>query len=293
MDSSVSPTFGEQEGSAWKGHFDCTCYHPLFLLNQFGMLERCALRHGNAQSADNWRDVLDPVIARYAGRKLGGRFFRADAAYASPAIYARLEEAGYLYAIRLPANAVLRETIARRLTRPVGRPSQTKVKRFHEDFQYQAQSWDTSRRVIARIEWHPGELFPRVDFIITNLPMEPDWVVRFYNQRGMAEQHIKEGKYAFRWTRLSCRRFRDNEVRLQLHALAYNLATFLRCIELPEAMADWSLTSLQPKLIKIGARTVRHARAITFQLAEVAVTSPMVRAMFAAIRRLRTPPSCA
>jgi len=79
--------------------------------------------------------------------------------------------------------------------------------------------------------------------------MEPDWVVRFYNQRGTAEQRIKEGKYTFRWTRLSCRRFRDNEVRLQLHALAYNLASFLRCIELPEAMADWSLTSLQLKLI--------------------------------------------
>ncbi len=102
----------------------------------------------------------------------------------------------------------------------------------------------------------------------------------------------KEGKYAFRWTRLSCRKFRDNEVRLQLHALAYNLATFLRCIELPEAMADWSLTSLQRKLIKIGARVVRHARAITFQLAEVAVTGPMVRAILAAIRRLRAPPSC-
>ena len=82
-------------------------------------------------------------------------------------------------------------------------------------------------------------------------------------------------------------------VRLQLHALAYNLATCLRCIELPEAMADWSLTSLQLKLIKIGARVVRHARAITFQLAEVAVTGPMVRAVLAAIRRLRTPPSCA
>src|SRR3546814_16239747 len=80
---------------------------------------------------------------------------------------------------------------------------------------------------------------------------------------------------------------------LQLHALAYNLATFLRCIELPEAMADWSLTSLQLKLIKIGARVVRHARAITFKLAEVAVTGPMVRAVLAAIRRLRTPPSCA
>ena len=82
-------------------------------------------------------------------------------------------------------------------------------------------------------------------------------------------------------------------MRLQLHALAYNLATFLRCIELPEAMADGSLTSLQLKLIKIGARVVRHARAITFQLAEVAVTGPMVRAILAAIRRLRAPPSCA
>lgn len=146
---------------------------------------------------------------------------------------------------------------------PVGRPSQNRVKRFYKDFEYQAASWDKPRRVIAKIEWHPGELFPRVGFIVTKLPMNPDWVVRFYNQRGTAEQHIKEGKHAFRWTRLSCRKFRDNEVRLQQHALAYNLATFLRCIELPEAMANWSLTSLQLKLIKIGARMIRHARAIT------------------------------
>ena len=111
MDSSVSPTHGDQEGSAWNGHFDCSCYHPNFLFNQFGMLERCALRHGNVHSADGWRDVLDPVIARYAERDLGGRFFRADAAYAIPAIYERLEEARFFYAIRLPANAVLKDKI--------------------------------------------------------------------------------------------------------------------------------------------------------------------------------------
>ena len=139
--------------------------------------------HGNVHSADGWQEVLDPVIARYAGRNLGGRFFRADAAYAIPALYERLEETGYFYAIRLRANNVLREQIAHRLTRPVGRPSQTKVKRFHEDFQYQAASWDKARRVIAKIEWHPGELFPRVGFIVTNLPMEPDEVTRFYNRR--------------------------------------------------------------------------------------------------------------
>ena len=93
--------------------------------------------------------------------------------------------------------------------------------------------------------------------------------------------------------RLSCRKFRDNEVRPRLHALAYNLATFKRCIELPEALADWSLTSLQLKLIEIGARLVCCARDITFQLAKVAVTGAMVRAILAAIRRLQAPPSCA
>jgi hypothetical protein len=147
------------------------------------------VRNGNVHSADGWRDVLDPVIARYAKRDIL-RFFRADAAYANPAIYARLEEAGYFYAIRLPANNILREKIAQRLARPVGSPLLTKVERIYEDFQYQAASWDKERRVIAKIEWHPGELFPRVGFIVTNLPMEPDWVVRFYNQRGTAEQHL-------------------------------------------------------------------------------------------------------
>jgi len=290
MDSSVSPTHGAQEGTAWNGHFGCACYHPNFLFNQFGMLERCALRNGNVHSADGWKDVLDPVIARYAKRDIM-RFFRADAAYAIPALYERLEEAGYLYAIRMKKNAVLEGCIAHRLTRPVGRPSKTKVKRFYEDFQYQAASWDRPRRVVAKIEWHPGELFPRLGFVVTNLPMEPDEVTRFYNRRGTAEQHIREGKYAIRWTRLSCRRFRDNEVRLQLHALAYNLAVFLATVGLPEPMAEWSLTSLQLKLIKIGARVVRHARAITFQLAEVAVSGPMVRGILAAIKRLRSPPA--
>ena len=130
-------------------------------------------------------------------------------------------------------------------------------------------------------------------FIVTNLPMEPDWVVRFYNQRGTAEQHIKEGSTIFNWTRLSHKRFRDNEVRLQLHALAYNLATFLRCIKLPEAMADWSLISLELKLMKMGTRVVPQARAITFQLAEVSVTGPIVRTILSTIHRLRAPPSCA
>ncbi len=116
---------------------------------------------------------LIPSIARYAGRDLGGRFFGPTLPTRSPRSICGWKKPGFFHAIRLPANAVLREKIAHRLTRPVGRPSLTKVKRFFEDFEYQAASWDKPRRVIAKIEWHPGELFPRVGFIVTNLPMEP------------------------------------------------------------------------------------------------------------------------
>src|SRR3954468_8969123 len=94
MDSSVSPTYGEQDGSAYNGHFGCTCYHPLFVFNQFGDLERCALRPGNVHSAEGWREVLEPVVARYR-TTMKRRYFRADAGFASPEVYAFLEAEGY------------------------------------------------------------------------------------------------------------------------------------------------------------------------------------------------------
>ena len=167
MDSSVSPTFGEQEGTAYNGHFACTCYHPLFVFNQFGDLERCSLRCGNVHSADGWKDVLQPVVARYRG-KFKRRYFRADAAFANPEVYEFLEAEGFGYAIRLPANSVLQERIGYLLRRPVGRPP-LHVRRSHASFSYQAASWSKTRRVIAKVEWHPGELYPRVGFIVTNL----------------------------------------------------------------------------------------------------------------------------
>ena len=127
MDSSVSPTFGEQEGTAYNGHFGCTCYHPLFVFNQFGDLERCALRPGNVHSAHGWHDVLVPVVERYKERAIR-LYFRGDAAFASPEIYDYLEAEGMLYAIRLPANKVLQESIAHLLKRPVGRPREKLIK---------------------------------------------------------------------------------------------------------------------------------------------------------------------
>ena len=175
MDSSVSPTHGEQEMSVWNGYYACACYHPLFVFNQFGNLERCALRPGNVHSADGWDGVLKPVVARYQG-KVSRIYFRADAAFAMPEVYEFLEAERIKYAIRLPANQILQHRIGYLLKRPVGRPS-NEARRFHANFTYQAGSWTKPRRVIAKVEWHPGELYPRVGFIVTNLSPPADRVV--------------------------------------------------------------------------------------------------------------------
>jgi Transposase DDE domain group 1 len=125
---------------------------------------------------------------------------------------------------------------------------------------------------------------------VTNLSRPTERVVAFYNQRGTAEQWIKEGKNAINWTRLSCRSFAANAVRLQLHALAY-LGDFMRTLATPEPIKDWSLTSLKEKLIKIGAKVVSHGRSFAFQMAELAVPRQMFADILSLIARLRVPPA--
>ena len=133
------------------------------------------------------------------------------------------------------------------------------------------------------------EFFPRVSFVVTNLRRFEGDVVKFYNGRGRAEQWIKEGKLALHWTRLSCHDFVDNQVRLQLFVLAYNLGNFLRRLASPNGVKHWSLTTLREKLIKIGAKVVTHARYVVFQMAEVAVPRRLFRAILERIRRLKPP----
>ena len=288
IDSSESPVNGQQEGVAYNGHFESVCYHPLFLFNHFGDCEGAMLRPGNVHSAERWREVLEPVVKRY--QEKGVRLlFRADAAFAKPEVYEYLESRDTGYAMRLPANEVLQGNIRHLLKRPVGRPPKKPVVRYH-DFVYQAQSWDIPRRVVAKVEWHQGELFPRVGFVVTNLNLPPEGVTHYYNGRGTAEQWIKEGKYALNWTRLSCHRFVANQVRLWLFVLAYNLGNFMRRLTLPESVKHWSLRSVQTKLIKMGGRLVRHARRLVFQLAEAAVSREIFRQVLERIAGLHPAP---
>jgi hypothetical protein len=266
MDSSESPVHGAQEGSAYNGHFESVCYHPLFLFNEDGDCLGATLRPGNVHSAEDWDYLLVPEIERQQaeGKRVA---FRADAAFAKPEIYDALEKHDVDYAIRIPANKSFELEIEDILFRPRGRRSRKPLVRY-KSFRYQAESWATPRRIVAKVEHHPGELFPRVGFIVTNMTLPGRSVVRFYNKRGTAAQWIREGKQATHWTRLSCHRFRANEVRLQLSVLAYNPGNLSRRVSLPQRIKSWSLTSLQQRLVKTGGRLVKHARYYWLLLAE-------------------------
>jgi hypothetical protein len=198
MDSTEIPVHGEQEQSAYNGHFESTCYHPLLLFNREGDCLAAKLRPGNVHSAEGWEELLLPEIERQ--QRMGKEVaFRADAAFAKPVIYEALEERGVKYAIRIPANEDLQRDIEELLKRPAGRPSKKPLVEY-KGFLYQAESWKTGRRVAAKVEHHVGELFPRVGFIVTNLTLPSRAVVRFYNKRATAEQWIKEGKQAVKMT---------------------------------------------------------------------------------------------
>jgi len=206
----------------------------------------------------------------------------------SSEVYKESEERGAKYAIRIPANESLQRDIAELLTRPVGRPSHRPFVRY-KSFLYQAESWNKARRVVAKVEHHAGELFPRVGFIVTNLETDSRAVVRFYNKRGTAERWIKEGKQAVKMTRLSCHRFRSNEVRLWLSVIAYNLGNLWRRLVLPRRIEKWSLTSLQQRLVKTGGRLIKHARYYWLLPAEGHLTKRLFGAMVRRITALPLP----
>ncbi len=287
MDSTEVAVYGKQEQSAYNGHFESTCYHPLLLFNREGDCLAAKLRPGNVHSAEGWEELLLPEIERQ--QRLGKEVvFRADAAFAKPELYEALEERDVKYAIRLPANDNLQRNITELLTRPVGRPSHKPVVRF-KSFLYQAASWTMVRRVVAKVEFYCGGIVPP-----RGLPRDQPGGLKpggsaLLHKRGTAEQWIKEGKQAVAMTRLSCHRFRANEVRLWLSLIAYNLGNLWRRLALPAPIGKWSLTSLQQRLVKSGGRLIQHARYYWLLLAEGHLTRRLFAGMLRKIVALPSP----
>ena len=174
----------------------------------------------------------------------------------------------------LPANHVLHRAIEPHLTRSVGRPPKSGIQTKLVDFRYQAQTWDREHRVVAKIEWHEGELFPRIGFIVTNSKLPAGKVVKVYNGRGDVENRIKEGKNTLRWDKTSCHRFAANRARLLMGVLSYNLLHMLRQFYLVGEEVKRSMEWLIKRLIKVGAKVAYHGR--RWQV-HVALSFPLAR----------------
>jgi Transposase DDE domain group 1 len=206
LDMDESSVHGQQEGSAYNGHFESVCYHPLFLFNNEGDSWRRGC--GRATSTVPMTGTsCSSQRSNVSKRQASTLRFEPKRPSPSPRIYQRLEHDNVEYAIRIPAKKTLElEVEDIPFVRGVVRVASP-------------DSWTTPRRVVAKVEHDADELFPRVGFIVTNMTLPSRSVVRFYNKRGTAEQWIKEGKQAAHCERLSCHRFRANEVR-QLGLLA-------------------------------------------------------------------------
>ncbi len=259
LDSTEDPAHGKQEGVAYNGHFAKNCFHPLFCFTSDGDCLGAKLRPGNVHSADGALEFIKLVVKRY--RSWFKLFWlRGDAAFANPETYEYCEEERITYFIRLPGNAILLRLLDPYLSRPVGRPPKSGIQVKIVDLHYQAKSWNRPRRVVAKIEWHRGELFPRIGFVVTNSRLTAGRVVKVYNGRGDVENRIKEGKNTLRWDKTSCQRFEANQARLKMGVLAYNLLHMIRQFYIWGEEVKRSIDWLIKRLIKVGARVSYHAR---------------------------------
>jgi len=259
LDSTEDPAHGKQEGVAYNGHFAKNCFHPLFAFTSEGDCLAAKLRPGNVHSADGVLELIKPIVERYRGWfKLF--WLRGDAAFANPETYEYCEENRITYFIRLPGNAILMRLLEPYLNRPVGRPPKNGIQVKVVDLQYQAKSWHKPRRVVAKIEWHRGELFPRIGFVVTNSRVPAGKAVKVYNGRAEIENRIKEGKNTLRWDKTSCQRFEANHARLKMGVLAYNLLHMIRQFYVWGEEVKRSMDWLIKRLIKVGARVSYHAR---------------------------------
>lgn len=259
LDSTDDAAHGKQEGATYNGYFKKTCFHPLFCFTSDADCVGVKLREGNVHSADSTLELLGPIVDRYRDRFK--RFWvRADAAFAKPDLYEYFETNRISYFIRLPTNDRLQRLIWPHLTRPVGRPPKSGIQTKLLSFQYQAGTWKQTRRVVCKIEWHEGELFPRVGFIVTNSRLTAGKVVKVYNGRAEIENRIKEGKLTLRWDKTSCQKFAANEARLKLGVIAYNLLHILRKFYIRGEGVRRSMEWIIRRLIKVASTVAYHAR---------------------------------
>ena len=262
-DSTDCIIHGSQVGSAYHGYYENTIYHPLLIHEAGGDLIKAVLRRGNSGSAHKIVGILMPVVEKLLAWGYQIKL-RGDSGMGNPYLYEQCEHWGITYCIRLKKNAVLMRK-AKELLPLAGFDKRTKLIKY-ASFSYAAESWNKARTVHVKQVYYPDRLLSDYYFIVTNdSQLTAEEVFEFYENRGTAENFIKEGKLDCSFTRLSCSGFWANAFRLQVAALSYNVHNCFRGLILPIELKSHYLSTIRIKLIKVGCRIIYHSRQIICQ----------------------------
>lgn len=270
LDSTLLPAYGKQEGVNYNFHYGSNGYHPLVCYDGLtGDLLKIKLRNGSVYTSSDVVAFLQPILDEYEKNYPDTEIFlRADSGFAKPELYTQAETNGVSYAIRLKANQTLyksAETATRRMDE-LTKDNKLDYAVIYDEFTYQAASWDYPRRVVVKVEKPSNQFTYQYGFIVTNMDLSPQNILRLYNNRGRMENFIKEGKNGFNFSSTSSPRKIVNSNRLQISALAYNLFNWFRRLVLPKSMNKMQIDTIRMKLIKIASRITRSARYLIFKL---------------------------
>ena len=272
IDTTLFAAYGDQEGSAFTPHYGQVGYHPILVYDGLtGDLLKAELRDGakycGKGSGAFMRSIMEEFKSDYPQVEM---YLRGDSGFATPELYELCEEYGCKYVIRLKDNPVLHEKVKIAYDSFLRLIQETPLEYVcvYGEFQYQANSWTKSRRVLFKIEKPEDQYFTHLfTFIVTNLEeLDAHQGIQLYCGRGKMENFIKESKNGFDLDGVSSSSKLVNANRLQFHALVYNLFIFFRRLVLPEKYQKLQADTLRLKLLKIAARVVHKARYCTFKL---------------------------
>jgi hypothetical protein len=270
IDSTLFGTYGNQEGQGFNYHYFSHGYHPLLCYDGLtGDLLKAQLRNGNVYTSNGVVEFLEPLLKEYIDQYPDTDIYlRGDSGFAVPDLYSLLEQNSCSYAIRLKANNTLYKEASHLTDELNDLTALNKVDYAvcYGEFEYQAGSWDYSRRVVVKVEKPTGQMTYMYTFIVTNMALKPEELIKFYCNRGRMENFIKESKNGFAFDSMSSSSKIVNSNRLQISMLAYNIFNWFRRLALPDKMRKYQVDTIRLKLIKIASRIVRGARYIIFKL---------------------------
>jgi len=268
VDSSGFTAYGKQEGAVYNAHYGQQGFHPLFCFDGLtGDCLKAELRPGNVYTSRDVASFMKPLFYRYEALAPGAFILvRGDSGFSVPELYELIEAQKKHYIIRLKSNARLQALAQAIADEKLDGTSLDKRQVYVAEVQYQAKSWNRERRVVIKMEKPAGEILFNFTYIITNLELDPEDIIRIYCNRGHMENFIKEAKNGFACQKMSSTNFQANEVKLQICMLAYNFNNWFRRLCLPANMQPSRMETVRTQLVKIAAKLVRSGRYWTWKL---------------------------